>query len=519
VLRPAERRRWLDITKASNANFKASVKPLKTILLFSDVGEVSVEIVVSCMSVAATTGDVFRAAPKWAPRKFSFSPFDPNTPHLRFAVVSILVLWLIVLSAISFLPRQYASRSTLIIPGATPAVSVSLDRIGQTSSAPSQAYNTVALSPKVIYKEMLLSDEVRQAAAYALGMSLSEFGAPRIKLIDETALINIEFRGREPEEVYRRLVALVAALQKRLERLRSDELDQRSAAVKQNLKFYEDNLADARQKISALQSRTGLHNEIQFNELGATLVRRNQRFAEMRGDLERIERERATIAARVGVDAETAAIALKMVADPTLVRWLTEYADAQTAWQAEARRLGSENPFLLQFRRKADVLRESLADASRRFGVTDPKMIEVLMLVTTMSQQADLMKQLVVLDGLVTGKRAEVEQTGKDLAVLDADQKRFAVAAAELEDLKKSQLVAEAVFSTAMARINTTRSDIYGSYPLVQTLAAPSLPNAAIGSQGLYGIAGGILGTLLLALGWFLAWLRTGSGPKTLKSA
>jgi hypothetical protein len=471
------------------------------------------------MSVAATTGDVFRAAPRWSQRKISFSPFDPNTPHLRFAVVSILVLWVIVLSAISFLPRQYASRSTLIIPGATPSVSVSLDRIGQTTTSPTQAYNTVALSPKVVYKEMLLSDEVRQAAAYALGMSLAEFGAPRIKLVDETALINIEFRGREPEAVYRRLVALVAALQKRLERLRGDELEQRTAAVKQNLKFYEDNLSEARQKISALQSRSGLHNEIQFNELGATLVRRSQRYAEMKGDLERIERERATVAARVGADAEMAAIALKMVADPTLVKWIADFADAHTAWQAEARRLGPENPFLLQVKRKADVLREALAEASRRFGVSDPRMIEVLMLVSTTSQQADLMKQLVVLDSLAIGKRAEVEQTGRDLAALDADQKRLAVAAAELEDLKKSQLVAEAVFSTAMARINTTRSDIYGSYPLVQTLAAPSLPNAAIGTQGLYGIAGGVLGTLLLALGWFLAWLRTGSGPKTLKSA
>jgi hypothetical protein len=85
--------------------------------------------------------------------------------------------------------------------------------------------------------------------------------------------------------------------------------------------------------------------------------------------------------------------------------------------------------------------------------------------------------------------------------------------------LKKAQLVAEAVFTTAMTRINSSKSDIFGSYPLVQTLAAPSLTYTPGGTQGLYGIAGGVLGTLLLALAWFLAWLRTGSGQKTWKSA
>lgn len=481
-------------------------------------GDTFASVLVLVMSASTTMGGLFAAAPQRAGRRISFSPFDPNTPHLRFAVVSILVLWLIVLSAISFLPKQFASKSTLIVPGATPSVSVSLDRIGQATTTPAQAYNTVALSPKVIYKEMLLSDEVRKTAAYALGLSLGEFGAPRIKLVDETALINIEFRGGDPETVYRRLVALIAALQNRLERLRADELEQRSNAVKENLKFYETTLGDARQKIAALQARTGLQNESQFNEVASTLVRRSQRLLEMKAELERHERERVAIMARIGVDATTAAAALKMIADPKLAKWVADYAEAQTIAQVEAKRLGDENPTLLAFKRRAESLREQLIEATRRFGISDPDMIERLMLATTMSQQADLLKQLVVLDSLTMGKRAEVEITSRDVKDLEAEQRRLGLATSELEDLKKTQLVAEAVFSTAMARISTTKSDIYGSYPLVQTLAAPSLPNASVGSQGLYGIAGGVLGTLLLALGWFLAWLRTGSGLKTLKS-
>lgn len=159
------------------------------------------------MGAATLAGGGIGFARQRAKRRISFSPFDPKTPHLRFAVVSIILLWLLVFSVLSLLPKQFASKSTLIVPGATQSVSVSLDRIGQSTTSPAQAYNTVALSPKVIYKEMLLSDEVRQAAARTLGLTLGEFGAPRIKLVDETALINIELRGRDADSVYRRHVA------------------------------------------------------------------------------------------------------------------------------------------------------------------------------------------------------------------------------------------------------------------------------------------------------------------------
>ena len=114
------------------------------------------------MSMAATIAGE-NAGVAWLRRGrwLSFSPFDPNTPHLRWAVVCIMLLWLAVLSGLNFIPKQYVSKSTLIVPGASTSVNVSLDKIGQASSSPVSAYNTGALSPKVIYKEMVTSDMVR----------------------------------------------------------------------------------------------------------------------------------------------------------------------------------------------------------------------------------------------------------------------------------------------------------------------------------------------------------------------
>jgi hypothetical protein len=453
------------------------------------------------------------------PRRVSFSPFDPNTPHLRFAVVSILVLWLIVLTALNFLPKHFISKSTLIVPGSSTSVNVALDKIGQASSAPVSAYNTVALSPKVVYKEMVQSDEVRADAARDLGLSLAQFGMPRIKLIDETSLIHIEMRSRDGLSAHKQNVALINALQRRLDKLRADELSLRAGAVQDNLKFYEDALSAARRKIADLQSATGLQSNAQFNEVSMALIRRTQRMNELRGELDRLETEQSVLVARVGVAPQTAALSLKLTADPTVTKWLQEYAEAAVPLRAERLRLGSENPIILQMQRRLDSVTQALHALTQRNGLVDLQVIELLVQLTNSSHQADLFKRLVANESALEGRRAETRTTEREVANLAEEHARLGKAASELEDLKKTQLVAEAIFTTAMTRIHTSKSDIFGSYPLIQTLAAPSLTHTPGGAQGLYGIAGGVLGTLLLALAWFLAWLRTGSGQKTLKNA
>ena len=185
----------------------------------------------------------------------------------------------------------------------------------------------------------------------------------------------------------------------------------------------------------------------------------------------------------------------------------------------ERKRLGSESPALIQLQRRLDAASADLLAVIQRAGLDDPSKVELLVMLTNNSHQADLFKRLVGNESLLEGRRAEVATTSREVAELDSQHARLGRVANELEDLKKTQLVAEAVFTTAMARIATSRSDIFGSYPLIQTLSSPTIPDAPGGTQGLYTIAGGVLGTLLLALAWFLAWLRTGSVQRTLKSA
>ena len=80
--------------------------------------------------------------------------------------------------------------------------------------------------------------------------------------------------------------------------------------------------------------------------------------------------------------------------------------------------------------------------------------------------------------------------------------------AARLADLLRDLRVAEAVFSSALAQLDTNKSDPFASYPLVQTLEAPSLPRAASPPSALLVTLGAIAASMVLTIGFLLLWLR-----------
>ena len=86
---------------------------------------------------------------------------------------------------------------------------------------------------------------------------------------------------------------------------------------------------------------------------------------------------------------------------------------------------------------------------------------------------------------------------------------RLAPAAARLEDLQRDFSVAEAVFASAIARSQSTKSDVYASYPLVQVLENPSLPDRPSSPNRKLALAAGGAATLMLIIGLALGWGRS----------
>ena len=95
------------------------------------------------------------------------------------------------------------------------------------------------------------------------------------------------------------------------------------------------------------------------------------------------------------------------------------------------------------------------------------------------------------------------------LAAQSARLAELAPAAAQLQDLQRDFSVAEAVFASAIARAQTTKSDVYASYPLVQVLENPSLPENPSSPNRKLAVVAGAAATMMMLFGLMLAWTRS----------
>jgi uncharacterized protein involved in exopolysaccharide biosynthesis len=405
-------------------------------------------------------------------------------------------------------PIRYTSSWTFILPAANSGATVALETIGQTSTNPGQPFASVSISPKAIYKEILRSEQVRRAAAEALQMSISALPRPRVKLIDETSLLICDIDGPTPDEAQRRARAYLAAFNAQLDVLRRDEVERRAQSVRASLGSYQTKLDAARVRILAAQEETGVVSINQFNEAQTSIELIRRRLAEQQSDLQKLEAEQTQMRERLGLRPEIAAISLRLVADPAFAKLAAEFGDAHAEVVQTSARLGALNPVLMAAEQKrSSSLRQLRELAADRFG-RDSSEIDQLALVVNNSHQAELLRAMVALDAQIEGRRTEIAALETGLQARRDEMRQMTASSARLEDLKKDHLVAEAVFTSAVARLDTNRTDVFASYPMVQVLAEPDLPDRTAHPVALYAVLAGLVGTMMILLAWGLAWLR-----------
>lgn len=438
----------------------------------------------------------------------SVARFDMAWPYLRGAVLSVILVWALVMIYMSLSPRLYASRFTLNVPGAANQSSFSLESIGQATSTPTSPFSTTALSPKVVYKEIADSEQVRIAAATALGLSVKDFGRPRVKLVDETALMLFEITAGTPDEATRRANALIVAFNEQLDSLRKDELEKREAAIRRNLEAYQGEVRRVRELQRQTHDAYGLHSLTQFADMVASTTLLRRRLSDLEGELQRVEREHSSLVERLGLTATEANAALKIASSSSVQKALVEFSDAQSLQAGDAERFGDRHPARMSSISRFAAARGELDRQLMLLGLGSSAQLSNVLVAVNGGQRAELMQMLVRTEALAAGKRREISSLRDESLRLDKDVEHLSTAAARLEDLKKDQIVADAVLSSAMARINASRSDIYGSYPIVQVVAAPDRTEYLAQPRLFFAALGGLSGTLFACLAWMLAWLQ-----------
>nr|WP_247896985.1 hypothetical protein [Azospirillum argentinense] len=428
--------------------------------------------------------------------------------YLRLALMGLAVLWVPALAFVLFAPPTFTCRWTLILPGAGGMANVSLESIGNASSNTPSPYGGSSLSPTVNYKAIAMSDGVITAAAERLDIEPTEFGVPKITLTDQTALIDFAVKGADPDLALAKARAFLDAFQEQLNRLRSDEAQRRELGMMENLRGFKDKLDAASQALLSHQMEHGFLTMEQFKELAVTVERLRQQRSMLIAEQERRAGFAGKLANDLGVSPNAAAMAMVLQSDPLFAKLRVQWADTAAELARLTATMGMKHPDVMAVAEQERNNRKQLQQRAKEVaGIADEAILRLISLAPS-DPRTTLFQSM--LSTLAEEKGIRAQADAVERTIVDYERRLDAAGQkiAKLDELTRSHQVTEAVFSSAMARLDVGKSDLYVSYPLVQVLVEPVAPLKADRLSKLLALAGAFGGSIMLVFTLVLLWVR-----------
>jgi uncharacterized protein involved in exopolysaccharide biosynthesis len=432
------------------------------------------------------------------------------------ALAVLLLIWIPTGLVLLLKPATFTSSWSLILPGSGTGHAVSLDSVGQASATVSSPYNSHSVDPKVNYRAIAESEPVLSAAATAIGMQVEEFGKPRIKLADQTALMIFRVTGNTPDVALAKSEALYTALQAELERLRSDELARRETGIRDMLSGFSEKLREAQQRILDYQAGARIVSLEQFNEQMLELERLRGQVRELKAERAGVQGQLESLQDTLQTDAHTAASLLDLQQDALFRQLAKDWAAAAAQLTRNRARWGSKHEQVIGAEEDERELRNALRQRARALapgirldntrqlarGPSDPELY--IPYIELHAERHGLDGRITSIVHSIAAQQQLLEQSTTD--------------ASNLEDLKRRHQVATAVFTTALAKLDIGKSDRFSSYPLVQLLARPTRPAGADTLGRNLALLGATTGSLFSLLGLYLLWIRKPYFQRLLKN-
>ncbi|MBY6032308.1 hypothetical protein KUV59_03950 [Marinobacter daepoensis] len=407
----------------------------------------------------------------------------------------------------------------MILPGTGNGLALNLESIGQATSSSSSPYTNSSVDPVVNYKSIASSTPVLSVAAQTLGLSLQEFGLPKIKLVDQTSLMHFRMSGETADEAQQKSYALYRALQSQLDRLRDDETHHLSEASLAMLSDFDRKLESAQQQKVAFQVNSEIVSFEQYEGLIRLLEDSKHKHQQLTSEHSALQARINTLSKGLYLDEERLRAAIALRNDATFQKQLARHADIHAQMATLSGIWGERHPQMEQLKAAHHEVDRQLTSRGHRITRnTEFTTADLVELGSQSGQDQPLLELLTMYaerDGLVQKIEAEMAFIG------DLKQKIRASAedSVALENLSRKQQVATAVFSTALAKIDISSAERFSSYPLVQMLAHPTHPDAPDTLKKKLALVGGSGASGVMFIGLFLMWVRKPWLRKILKSA
>ena len=459
------------------------------------------------------TSPYFKPTPRLFVRAWEFMRDGlPSVGRYRRYIVSVsiplAVIWLITIAYLAFVPDRFESRMTLILPGSGAGGSVNLESIGQATATTASAFSSTTLSPTENYKRLITSDVVLRDAARRAGEDEDAFPVPKVKLIDQTNLISLTIVGQSPEQARVRMEEVRLAFMTALEALREDEANMRERADAARIAELEHKVDAAQAALLRFQGETGLVSLDQFAGRVSALDQMKVAERERSVVLAESSGTAGRLASSLQISLPQARMAMQLKADPVFTQLLTRYAETVGDQTQRSGTLGSAHGAIERLDAERRELRDALGRHGARLTGADASSVLAFSDLAVSDTRERLFETLTNRDSIHAGNEAALAELRRQIAQETRRAGEHVAQASQLAELVRDVRVAEAVFSSALARLDTNKSDPFASYPLVQTLEAPSLPRSRSAPTPIIAIAGAMGASIFVLFGFLLLWLR-----------
>jgi uncharacterized protein involved in exopolysaccharide biosynthesis len=431
--------------------------------------------------------------------------------YLSIILLANAFAWGTVLIYTSRAKTAYISDWSITIPGAGSSSSINLPNIGQAVSQNMSAYAGASFDPRENYKAIAESEEVLKTAAKAVNMASQEFGKPRIKILDNTTMMTFELKGANPGEAQKKSLALYSALEVRLNQLRNEEVVQQNQRLQSGIEDLRGKLKTSQQYLSQYKASSGLSSSDQINNLATNIESLRKQRAELVAQQQQSSARLTQLSANLGLSPQQAADAFFLQTDPVFQKYLQNYSEANANLLALSAKFLAEHPTVVSERLKRDnaeaaVVSRAESLLKRSFNIASVDKLNFSG--ATGSSRAMLSQQMVATQGDMQGLTAQAQELEQQIHQLESRLKILSQQESKLEDLKRDVQVAEAVFSSSIAKLDLGKSSISASYPQIQVLSQPSLPEESAGPKKNLLLLGATLGSLFCTSGILTLWRR-----------
>ncbi len=436
--------------------------------------------------------------------------------YLLLGLVANASIWGLSLLFLNVAKPAYTSQWALTLPSNRSSSSVSLPQIGGGSSQVSSPFENKTQDPRENYKYIITSESVLAEAAKQLNMTVQKFGGPRVKIVDSSTLMTFEVKGSTPQESKDKSIALYQAFEAKLVQLRQQEAIEKNQGVKAALKDSQQNLESTQERLSSYKARSGLVSNSQIDQLSNAIEDLRKQRAVVLSEQQQASARLRQLSTNLNISAPQAADAFTLNSDQLFLRNLQDYSTATAEIDLLSAKLGPNHPAIVQQRLKQEAARAAMLDRSQSLlgRSVNPATIAQLNIgnssndVRTGSARDTLFQEVVTAQVTEQGLRASAATLEQQIFQLEAKLKTLGQYGSTLDGLKRDMQISEAVFSSTLGSLNLGKAELFGSYPQVQLVSDPSLPEVPSSPKKTFVLVGATLASILISTGIAGLWYR-----------